>query len=136
MHAKNSKSKVIAPRRGPAAAGRILIAAQDLRVADLIREYLLETGYDTTCELNLDAALEKSIGASVDLLMVDGEMPEKVLKDFVEAVHRMKPELPIIAVGMSEHETQSRTLSAFVSAFIEKPFSISDISNTIKETLN
>lgn len=105
-------------------------------MADLIREYLLETGYDTTCELNLDAALEKSIGASVDLLMVDGEMPEKVLKDFVEAVHRMKPELPIIAVGMSEHETQSRTLSAFVSAFIEKPFSISDISNTIKETLN
>jgi len=96
----------------------------------------LETGYDTTCELNLDLALEKSIGARVDLLIVDGEMPEKVLRDFVEAVHRMKPELPMIAVGISEHETQSRALSAFVSAFIEKPFSISDLSNTIKETLN
>jgi len=104
-------------------------------VAGLIKEYLLETGYDVSCELNLDVALEKLINAHFDLMIVDGEMPEKVLRDFVEAVHRMKPEMPIIAVGMSEHEIQSRTLSAFISAFIEKPFSISDISNVIKETI-
>lgn len=114
----------------------VLIAARDVRVAGLIREYLSETGYDARCELNLDAALETLIGTSVDLLIVDGEMPEKVLRDFVEAVARIKPGIPMIAVGLSEHEMQSKALSAFVTAFIEKPFSISDISNTIKETLN
>lgn len=135
VHAKNSISKIAPSRREHAGLGKILIAARDLRVAGLIEEYLLETGYEASCELNLDAALEKFIGTHIDLLIVDGEMPEKVLRDFVEAVHRMKPEMPMIVVGMSEHETQSRTLSAFVSAFIEKPFSISDISNIIKETM-
>ncbi len=114
----------------------ILIAAQDPRVAGLIQQYLLQTGYEVHCEYNLDAALERMIEARVDLLIVDGEMPEKVLGNFVEAAARVKPGLPMIAVGISEHEMQSKTLSAFVSAFIEKPFSISDISNSIKETLN
>jgi DNA-binding response OmpR family regulator len=102
-------------------------------VAGLIQEYLLKTGYDVVCELNLDAALETLIGTRVDLLIVDGEIPEKVLREFVEVVRRSKPGLQIIAVGMSEHETQSRPLSCLVNAFIEKPFSISDISRTIKE---
>lgn len=130
---RSSKLKTRPTTQRPAGKGKTLIVAQDLRVAGLIQEYLLKTGYDAVCELNLDAALETLIGTRVDLLIVDGEMPEKVLRDFVEAVRRAKPGLQIIAVGMSEHETQSRTLSAFVSAFIEKPFSISDISRTIKE---
>jgi len=46
-------------------------------------------------------------------------MPEKVLGDFVEAVAKVKPGVPMIAVGISEREMQSKSLSAFVSAFIE-----------------
>ena len=126
MRGKNSKSKT-------RNSGKILIVAQDLRLAGLIQEYLSETGYDVACEFNLDAALETSIEPQVDLLIVDGEMPEKVLKDFMEAIARLRPELQIIAVGISEHETESKSLNGLVSAFIEKPFSISDISNTIKE---
>ena len=122
--------------RVPKKTKNVLIAAQDIRVAGLIQEYLLKTGYEVQCELNLDAALETLLGTRVDLLIIDGEMPEKVLRNFVETAARIKPGVPMIAVGMSEHETQSKTLSAFVTAFIEKPFSISDISNTIKETLN
>ncbi len=113
----------------------VLIASQDVRLAGLIQEFLMKTGYEAHCELNLDAALETLIGTRVDLLIVDGEMPEKVLRNFVETAARIKPGVPMIAVGMSEHETQSKTLSAFVTAFIEKPFSISDISNTINTAL-
>lgn len=123
--AKNSKSKV-------QPAGKVLIAGQDLRVAGLIQEYLLKTGFEAVCEMNVDAALETLTRVPIDLLIVDGEMPEKVLMNFVEAVARIKPGTPTIAVGISEHEIQSRTLSGFIHAFIEKPFSISDISNTIK----
>lgn len=111
----------------------VLIVARDVRVAGLIREYLSETGYDARFELNLDAALEALVKTNVDLLIVDGEMPEKVLTYFVEAVARIKPGIPVIAVGISEHEMQSKALSAFVTAFVEKPFSISNISNTIRE---
>ncbi len=117
-------------------AKTVLIAAQDLRVSGLIQQYLLQTGYRAHCELNLDAALEKLIAVPVDLLIVDGEMPEKVLVDFVEAAARLRPGVPVIAVGISEYEMRSKALSAFIAAFIEKPFSISDISSTIKETLN
>jgi DNA-binding NtrC family response regulator len=112
------------------------MTAQDSRLAGLIQEYLAETGYDVVCELNLDSALGTLIATDIDLLMVDGEMPEKVLKDFLETIARLRPELPVIVVGMSEHQTESKSLSGFVSAFIEKPFSISDVSDTIKETLN
>ena len=114
----------------------VLIAAQDSRVAGLIQQYLQQVGYTVHCEYNLDAALELLLSVRIDLLMVDGEMPEKVLGDFVEAAAKVKPGVPMIAVGISEREMQSKSLSAFVSAFIEKPFSISDISNSIKETLN
>lgn len=114
----------------------VLIAAQDVRLAGLIQEFLLKTGYAVRCEMNLDAALEALIGMHVDLLIIDGEMPEKVLKNFVETAAKIKPGVPMIAVGMSEHEVQSKTLSAFVMSFIEKPFSISDISNTIEATLH
>ncbi len=114
----------------------VLIAAQDPRVAGLIEQYLIQNGFAVHCEYNLDAALERLIKARIDLLMLDGEMPEKVLGDFVKAVAKVKPDVPMIAVGISERELQSKPLSAFVSAFIEKPFSISDISNSIKRTLN
>ncbi|HQT92566.1 MAG TPA: response regulator [Candidatus Kryptobacter bacterium] len=114
----------------------VLIAAQDPRVTGLIQQYLLQIGFEVHCEYNLDAALDRLVKARVDLLIVDGEMPEKVLGNFVEAVARIKPGVPSIAVGISEHETQGKKLSAFVSAFIEKPFSISDISNSIKATLH
>ncbi|MFZ1083280.1 MAG: response regulator [Candidatus Kryptoniota bacterium] len=122
--------------RIPKKTKSVLIAGQDIKVAGLIQEYLLKTGYEVRCESNLDAALETLLGTRVDLLIVDGEMPEKVLRNFVETAAGIKPGVPMVAVGMSEHETQSKTLSAFVKAFIEKPFSISDISDTIKETLN
>ena len=114
----------------------VLIAAQDSRVAGLIQQYLQQVGYTVHCEYNLDAALELLLSVRIDLLMVDGEMPEKVLGDFVEAAAKVKPGVPMIAVGISEREMQSKSLSAFISAFIEKPFSISNISNSIKETLN
>ena len=114
----------------------VLIAAQDPRVAGLIEQYLLRTGFAVHCEYNLDAALERLIKARIDLLLLDGEMPEKVLGNFVEAAAKVKPGVPMIAVGVSEREMQSKNLSAFVSAFIEKPFSISDISDSIKQTLN
>lgn len=122
--------------RTPEKTTSVLIAAGDLRVAGLIEQYLRQVGYQVHCEYNLDAALERLINARIDLLIVDGEMPEKVLGNFVEAAAKVKPDVPMIAVGVSERETQSKSLSAFVSAFIEKPFSISDISNSIKETLN
>ncbi len=122
--------------RTPEESRSILIAASDLRVAGLIEQYLNQIGFRVHCEYNLDAALERLIKARVDLLIVDGEMPEKVLGNFVEAAAKVKPGVPMIAVGISEREMQSKSLSAFVSAFIEKPFSISDISNSIKETLN
>ena len=114
----------------------VLIAAQDVRLAGLIQEFLLKTGYKAQCETNLDLMLEVLGGTQVDLLIIDGEMPEKVLKDFVETAAKIKPGVPMIAVGMSEHEVRSKTLSAFVTSFIEKPFSISEISNTIKATLH
>ncbi len=113
----------------------VLIASNDVRVAGLIQQYLLQAGFTVQCEFNLDAALEMLIKTSVDLLIVDGEMPEKVLKDFVEAVAQLRPGMPMIVIGISEHEMQSKTLSAFVTAFIEKPFGVSDISQVI-ETLN
>lgn len=122
--------------QAPQEPRNILIAAQDLRVAGLIQQYLLKTGFVAQCEHNLDAALEKVVGSRVDLLIVDGELPEKALGSFVEAVARLRPGMPMIAVGLSDREMQSKTLSAFVSKFVEKPFSISDISSIIKETLN
>jgi len=114
----------------------VLIAAQDARLAGLIQQYLLKTGFSAHCEFNLDAALEKIVASPVDLLIVDGELPEKVLRNFVETVAQVKPNVQMIAVGLSDHELQSKSLSAFVSKFVEKPFSISDISSIIKETLN
>ncbi len=102
----------------------------------MIQQYLLQIGFQVHCEYNLDAALERLIEAHTDLLIVDGEMPEKVLGNFVEAAANVKPGVPMIAVGISEHEMQGKTLSAFVSSFIEKPFSISDISNSIKAILH
>ncbi len=111
----------------------VVIAAQDLRLAGLIREYLTQTGYDAGCEVNLDAALERIMKERIDLLIVDGEMPENVLSAFVQTVAGLKPDLPIVAVGVSEREKKGKSLSAFIDAFVEKPFSIYDISFTIQE---
>ena len=117
-------------------AKKVLIAAQDPRVAGLIQQYLLQKGYEAECEFNLDVVLERIMNTPVDLLIVDGEMPEKVLGDFVETVAGIKPELQMIAVGISDRDAAGKMLSAFVAAFVEKPFSIYDISKTIEETLN
>ncbi len=111
----------------------VLIAAQDLRLARLIQDYLVKTGYRVECYGNLGTTLERLLETHVDLLIVDGEMPEKVLNDFVVTVAGLKPDLQMMAVGISEREEQGRTLSAFVGAFVEKPFSIYDISDTIQE---
>ncbi|MGC8595058.1 MAG: response regulator [Candidatus Kryptoniota bacterium] len=114
----------------------ILIAAQDLRLAGLIEEYLSTSGYDVLCEFNVDAALEKLMKTAVDLVIVDGELPRRVFRNFVETAAKVKPGVPLIAVGLSDREEETRSLSNFVKAFVEKPFGISDISNVVNANLN
>ncbi len=115
----------------------ILIVDDDIQLSSLLREELMEVGFDTQSVNSAEEALTYLKEHPVDLILLDLNMPEKdgfyVLTQLRE---RNTPHRVIVLTGYAD--VQSAITSAKLGArdFITKPYDLDELLIAIRKVLN
>jgi CheY-like chemotaxis protein len=118
---------------------RILIVEdEDVQLQSMVRtlEWL---GYRVTAKTDGREALAEfqKNPQGFDLVITDQAMPVMTGAQLTEALLKIRPEIPIIlCTGFSEAVSEERAKSIGVREFIRKPFSIVEMSETIRRVLS
>ena len=115
---------------------RILLAEDEPSVQEFVNRALVHRGHDVTTVNDGVEALEALEEASFDLLLADIVMPRvdgvalalKISKDY--------PKMRIVLMtGYAAERDRAHNLDTLVHEVVSKPFSLSDICDTIDAAL-
>ena len=115
--------------------GKILVADDDVNIADLLRLYLEKEGYTLTLANNGEEALEKFNMETPDIVLLDIMMPKldgwQVCREI-----RKKSNCPIIMIT-AKGETFDKVLGLELGAddYVVKPFDSKEIVARIKAVM-
>lgn len=110
----------------------ILIAEDDLNIAELERDFLKLNGYSADIETDGTAALAAALTGRYDVLIVDLMLPGTGGYDIIKAV-REKFEIPILVVSArSEDIDKIRGLEFGADDYLTKPFSPAELAARVK----
>lgn len=113
---------------------RILLVDDDPTVRDSLNDVLMSEGYVVIPAGNGQQALDLVNTSSVDLVLLDLNMPVKNGWDTFEQLTAGHPLLPVIIVTARPNQLFT-ALSAGVGALLEKPMDISILLRTIEKLL-
>jgi len=117
---------------------RILLIDDEKSLVEMWAAILERLGYKVTPETDSLRTLEifRSRPADFDLIITDYTMPYLSGTELVEAVRRIRPDIPIIlCTGFSEKITRETAMSLNV-AFTMKPFMLSQFAELIRKVLD
>jgi len=125
---------------------KILVIDNDINISGLLKSVLsLEPNYETVFALNGKDGLEKMKQESIDLVLVDFNMPELSGVDVCREMEKdeklnhipviMVSAMPITTKDFQESHGNFQTIGV-VKGLIEKPFDFHVLLNKIKEILN
>jgi CheY-like chemotaxis protein len=117
---------------------RVLVAEDRPGSLELIRTVLESAGYEVIEATNGQEAVEKASGSSVDLFLLDLQMP-KIDGFGVVARLRKDPRFastPIVALTASAmHGDRERALAAGFSSYIAKPVDLAALRSELKRLI-
>ncbi len=114
-------------------AGNALVVDDEESVRDILSELLKELGYKAILAENGARGLEmfKSMNESLVVAIVDLTMPEMSGTDLIREIRWLNPEIPVIlCTGMLFADKKRELEKLGVAAFLEKPFTKSDLEKT------
>lgn len=117
----------------------VLVVDDEESITAFLQALLDGTDYEVTVFNDSQKALEyfSTHNDSVDLVITDNTMPNLTGFEMSQAMLGMQPELPvIICTGYSEKLDEEVAESAGITAYLDKPFNISTLLNTIDKVLN
>jgi DNA-binding response OmpR family regulator len=122
---KNPKSKPV----------KILVVEDNADILNALNIILGSAGYDVDVLLNGKSILQNQF-VLPDLFILDKHLPDI---DGLEICRYLKSkpnykDIPIIVISASE-KIRAKALAAGASSFIEKPFVMQELLNTIRSTL-
>lgn len=115
-----------------------LIIEDEEMVMDLSRAMLKTLGYRVLEATTGEAAVElvKTFDGPIDLALLDIKLPDMTGKQVYDVISAFRPELKVVVCsGYSIDGPAREILNAGAVAFIQKPFSISDLSERLKQVL-
>ena len=117
-------------------AERILIVEDEEKLAGLLRDYLVQEGYEVSVLHRGDEVEPRLREQPVDLVLLDLMLPGKSGLDVCKALRAAQPELPIIMVTARVDEID-RLLGLELGAddYICKPFSPREVVARVKAVL-
>ncbi|HPL63135.1 MAG TPA: PAS domain S-box protein [Syntrophales bacterium] len=119
--------------------GTILLVDDEAAVLEVERGMLESLGYTVKCAKNGMEAIRlyREAGREIDLIMMDVIMPGLGGIEVLKEIRKMKPGArAMLASGYSVDSEISGLIRAEAAAFIQKPFSISELSRKIREVLD
>ncbi len=116
----------------------ILVVDDDPENVRSYSEILIDMGFRVIAEGDVDSALAILQGdTAVDLAITDYRMPGKTGLDFIVALRRLRPKLPVImitAYGNIETYLHSISLGAF--EYVNKPINKKELERIVRHALN
>jgi len=112
---------------------RVLIVDDEQDVLDVLGEMVNALGFRTSKASCGIKAIELLKNAKYDLVITDLIMPDVSGIEVLQAVKKQYPTMPvIITAGVDIRETQIDLKKYGKSVFIKKPFTLGDISESIR----
>ena len=115
---------------------RILAIDNALMFLNSLKKYLANSPYDLHCETSCKAALAFLESNSVDLILLDVEMPEISGYELASRIKQRGVKAPIIIISAnSEKEDIEKAEKAGAAGFLAKPFRPNQLLEKIKELI-
>lgn len=119
----------------------ILLIDDDQLILMTLKRLLTREGYQVTCALSGQAALRKMADDGFDLIISDIRMPRmdgietvKKIREFL--TQHQKPPIPeIFITAYAKEDIFQKAKELNVSGYIEKPFDIKTLQETVKRTI-
>ncbi|HEX7538771.1 MAG TPA: PAS domain S-box protein [Syntrophales bacterium] len=117
----------------------ILFVDDEDVIIDVNREIMESLGYKVVAAKSGQEALEvyRKLQGKINLIILDMIMPGMDGEATYDSLKKVNPEIRVIlSSGYSKNEQAKAILEKGCQAFIQKPFSISDLSMTIRQVLD
>ena len=116
---------------------RIMIAEDEAPIRELLARALAQDGHEVATAPNGAAALEQISGdGRFDLLLTDIQMPVMDGIALALAAVRDHSELKVVLMtGYADQRERAKGLDSLVREVVQKPFSIVEMREVIKNTL-
>ena len=118
-------------------AGKSILVVDD---EEIIREFLLEVlgeDYQVSTACDGDEAIQKIKTTKYDLIITDLKMPRVSGEEVVKFAREQDPNYQVVVIsGYSTLFSVSDSAKGGACAFLSKPFSISDLMNTVAECIS
>jgi len=115
---------------------RILIVDDSQVIRDLLKEYLVDQGFDVELAVNgqegIDMALENEYAA----VFCDIHMPKKNGFQVYTEVSDQKPEMRFIMTDSLPDELAEKSQAAGACCCLTKPFDLDEVSRTLEAVLD
>ncbi len=106
---------------------------------EIIREFLLEVlgeDYQISVACDGDEAIARIKERKFDLIITDLKMPRVSGEEVVKFARQMDPDYQVVVIsGYSTLFSVSESANSGASAFLSKPFSISDLMKAVTECI-
>lgn len=107
---------------------------------EIIREFLFEVlqdDYDVHTATDGDDAIQKLGDKTYDLVITDLKMPRVSGEEVVKFAREVDPDAQVIVIsGYSSLYTVSQSVNHGASAFLSKPFSITELLKAVEGCIN
>lgn len=110
---------------------KVLVADDDDLVRKLLNEFLNYLGYDVHCVSDGEEAMIAIEKDNYSLLITDYEMPIINGIELTKKARELMPSMPIIGIS-GLYACRKEFLTAGATIFMEKPFTLSILKNTIE----
>lgn len=127
------------PQRLPRGVEHILIADDELSVCEIAQDMLSELGYTVVSLHDGQACVDyyRARQASVDLILLDMNMPVMGGKESFEQLRSINPTVRIIIMtGYGKGILDAPTFTSEVDGFIQKPFEMEDLAVKVRQALD
>jgi len=116
---------------------RVLIVDDDAGIIEVVECALRERGYEVLIARDGDEALKRAERDAPDLMILDLVMPKRSGLTVLERLKRDRPGAPpiIMLTGRDEERHREFAKSLGVSAYLNKPFDIDALMNTVEDLI-
>jgi DNA-binding NtrC family response regulator len=115
----------------------ILIVEDEAKMRRLLELNLGEDGFTTLSASDAEAGLKLLRENTVDLVLTDLKLPGQNGLEFLQAIKRHNPVLPVVVMtAFGSVETAVEAMKAGASDYVLKPFSLSEMRMVIRKELD
>jgi CheY-like chemotaxis protein len=132
-----TETKSAAPETGRGGE-HILIVDDETAIVSLLQRMLESRGYRVTAFASSEEALAafRSTPSSFDALITDQTMPRLNGLELAAAVHRLRPDLPVLLTTGYVDRSAHRDFGRDITGVIPKPYDAATIAAVLRRTLD